>query len=204
LRSFKQKKASDKTFIENEKISETRISAEKLHFEFLFDKGVDFKRRVISLSGDVGRSMYNKVNAAMSELESAGRGSITLRINSYGGSGYHGLAIVGRIKLSKCRIVTEGLGCIMSAATLILASGDFRRMSEHAWMMDHETGYEMDYDKHTTQKELVKNMEKGELEWAKWMAAYSKKSKKFWLDLKKDSYFTAAQCLKLGIIDEVF
>ena len=68
-----------------------------------------------------------------------GEKAITIRLHSEGGSVYEALAIVGRIEKCKCQIITEGYGAIMSAATLILASGDKRRISRLAWFMVHES-----------------------------------------------------------------
>jgi ATP-dependent protease ClpP protease subunit len=148
--------------------------------------------------------MFDIVDAALSEMESDSRKSITVRINSLGGSVYEALAIVGRLKASKCKIVTEGYGAIMSAATLILACGAERRMSKFAWFMWHEASYGIE-GRHKDIKDAVAQAEKEEDKWAEWMSQFSKKDAKYWRKIaaEKDAYFTPEELLTMKVIDEI-
>ena len=101
----------------------------ELHLKYLFDQAINFKDRVITIDSDIDGELFAWIDAALTELESHSRKAITVRIRSEGGDVYKALAIIGRLKKSKCQIVTEGYGCIMSAATMILACGDIRRIS---------------------------------------------------------------------------
>jgi hypothetical protein len=74
-------------------------------------------------------------------MESEDKSTVTIKINSPGGSTYDAMAIIGRIRSAKCYIVTEGYGQIMSAASLILASGRKRRINKYAFLMWHEASY---------------------------------------------------------------
>ena len=102
------------------------IDKEKLRLEYLFDQGVNFVDRVIQINEEIGEESFAFIDAALSELERTSKKTITVRINSPGGSVYDALAIVGRLNSSNCRIVTEAYGHVMSAATLLLAAGRMR------------------------------------------------------------------------------
>jgi ATP-dependent protease ClpP protease subunit len=187
------------------KASDSKLSQAAMHLEYLFDKGVNFIERTITISGPIESPWFDTVDAAMSEFERANRKGVTIRIFSEGGSVYEALAIVGRLRKSKCHITTEGYGCIMSAATIILACGDSRKMSEFATFMHHEAAYELPYDRHSNHSSYVKQAEREEQLWCKWMARFSKKPPEFWGEFGKhvDSFFFADECLEHGVIDEV-
>lgn len=183
---------------------EDRLTHASLLLGYLFEDGVDFQRRVISLTGDVDESMFMKLDAALSEMESESRAAITIKINSPGGFVYQAMAIVGRMRHSKCKIVTCGYGAVMSAATLILAAGDKRLISKYAWFMHHESQYAVE-GRHSEIKASVAQGEREEAQWAGWMADFSNKPKEFWLKngTHVDSYFSAEELLDLGVADEL-
>jgi ATP-dependent protease ClpP protease subunit len=177
----------------------------ELHLDALFDHGVNFRDRVITISSEIDEATFLLVDAALSEMEAHSRKAITIRINSGGGTTYDALAIVGRVKSSKCKIITEGYGCIMSAATLILACGKYRRVSDIAWFMVHESSYLVE-GKHKEHREVVRQMEREENQWAECMARFSNNDAKYWrtVHADKDTYFSAQELLGLGVVDEVF
>lgn len=182
---------------------DNRLTYLALHLDCLFDRGVNFQDRIITLSDEVDIVMFNILDSALSHMESEGGKSVKIRIHSFGGSAYDALAIVGRLKSSPCRIITEGYGEIMSAATLILACGNKRKISKYAWFMHHEAAYAME-GKHTEHKDSVRQMEREERQWANIMAEFSNKNSDYWYNLgKKDTYLTPEELLKLGIVDEI-
>lgn len=176
----------------------------ELHLSYVFEHGVNFKERVILIVEEINDELYKLVESAMTEMESYSRQPITLKINSGGGDEYAALAIVGRIKRSKCKVITEGYGQIMSAATLILAAGRHRRISKYATFMHHESSYELE-GRHTSIKAELAEHERMEQVWAQCMADMSSKSKKFYLEEGKntDKYWTPSQLKEYGIVDEI-
>lgn len=185
---------------------EIAISVFEMQADIALKYGIHIGERTIQVVGEINQEMFILVDTALTILEAQSKAQIVLRINSEGGSIYDALAIVGRIKKSKCLIVTEGFGAIMSAAGLILASGGKRRMSKYAWFMFHEAwAAEMG----GTVQQLKHQAIQLEREWDTWaevMAEFTTTNKSFWLDngnLGKDLYLSAEQCLELGIIDEV-
>jgi ATP-dependent Clp protease protease subunit len=177
----------------------------QIHLETIFERGVNFKERIITITDEIAFPAFDFLDAAMTEMESQSRKTITVKIHSEGGSVYEAMAIVGRIKKSKCKVVTEGYGAVMSAATLILAAGDERRISEFTWFMHHEASYEAG-GRHSDMKDLVAQMEKEEKIWSEWMARFSEKDADYWYETgcKKDAYFTAQELIDLGVADEIF
>lgn len=184
---------------------DAKLTQAALFLEYSFGFAVDFKNRVISLTGEINQESFEVFEAAMTEMESQNRSTITIKINSPGGEVYQALAIVGRIKESKCNIVTRGYGHIMSAATLILASGNKRFVSKYAFFMHHESSYEVE-GKHSDVKNEVRQMEMEEQHWAGWMSQFTKKTQEFWAKtgVGSNAYFSAAQLIKLGVADELF
>lgn len=167
---------------------------------------VNFKSRSIQIVGAIDEKMFCKIDNELTLLEGKNKRAITFKINSYGGSVYDALAIVGRMQKSPCDIITEVYGQVMSAATIILAAGDKRRMSKLAFLLHHEGSYGAG-GTHTQIKHYVNQAERENNLWCKTMAEFTGASAKFWrtrglsgLDL----YLSAEQCLKIKVIDEVF
>jgi ATP-dependent protease ClpP protease subunit len=106
---------------------------------------------------------------------------------------------------SPCKIITEGYGPIMSAATAILAAGDERKMSKRAWFMHHEASYGIE-GRHNEVKNFVRQQEREELEWAKLMEELTGVNKNTWLVAGKniDKYFSPQECLQLNVVDKLF
>lgn len=177
----------------------------KANLEFAYEYNVNLKERVILLTGEVNEEMFDLVEVSLTEMESYNRLPITIRISSEGGDETAAMAIVGRMRRSKCKIITEGFGQIMSAATLILAAGKHRRLSRFTIFMHHESSYITEDHRHTNQKATIAHMEWMEHQWAKWLAEMSKKSKAFYLKQAEhtDKYWTPEQVLKFGIVDEL-
>lgn len=177
-----------------------------LELDCLFDRGVDLLRRVVWIVGEINDEMFMFVDASLTELEAAGRSSITIRIKSDGGDVSAARAIVGRMQASPRRIITEGYGSIMSAAVLILAAGNYRRLNRMAAVMHHEMIAQEVSGRLTELDHFVATSKREEELWAKWMSEFTNHRAEYWLDLGKhvDANLTTDQCLLLGVVDEVF
>jgi ATP-dependent protease ClpP protease subunit len=175
------------------------------NFEVSLSWNVDIKSRIIRITKDIDHDLFDVVDAGLTELESFSKKTITFRISSYGGGVYEALAIIGRMEKSPCKIITEGYGPIMSAATAILAAGDERKMSKRAWFMHHEASYGIE-GRHNEVKNFVRQQEREELEWAKLMEELTGVNKNTWLVAGKniDKYFSPQECLQLNVVDKLF
>lgn len=187
-------------------MSDIRESVDKidLNLKYAFENKINIKARVIQIVGEIDESTFSLVDTGITELERHGKKQITIRINSEGGSVSDALAVVGRIRSAKSKIITEAYGACQSAATLILASGHKRRISEFCLFMHHEASYEAD-GRHSSIKAEVMEMERQEKVWAEFMARFSNKPISFYLEKGTgvDSYWTPQEVLEFGIVDEV-
>ncbi len=189
-----------------QKSKHTDVDKESLRLDYCFDKGINFLDRTIQITGEIqDNSSFDWLDAALTEMERGSRKSITIKINSPGGSVYEALAMVDRIQESKCQIITKCYGHAMSAASLILASGDKRLMGSRSWCMMHEistatTGSVSEMEDQLDQIKREMN------EWSKAMADFTNMNEEFWKAAlhKKDFYLTAEECLEHGIIDGIF
>ena len=176
-----------------------------LNRQYLFEYGVNFKERIITVSDEIGEGSFDQLDSALQEMEAENHNPVTIRIKSPGGSVYEAIAMVGRLKASPCQITTEGYGMVMSAATMLLSAGAVRRVSRYTWFMHHESAYSIG-GRHSEVKAYVAQAEREEQVWAIWMAELTGKSAKFWSTkgIHIDAYFTADQLVELGVADEVF
>jgi len=180
-----------------------RLSPQE-NLEIALSSGINLEQRVYTISGEINEAVFLGADVAISSMEQLSSEPITIRINSYGGDVYAALAVVGRMRHTKCQIITEAHGAVMSAATAILAAGSVRKMSEFSWGLFHEASYSAE-GRHTDVRQQVEQSEREERSWAVFMAKHSAQSVEFWSELVKkgDRYFTAKQMLDLGVIDEI-
>ena len=187
------------------KTKHTDVDKESLRLEYCFEKGINFKDRVLQITGPIEEHVsFDYLDAALTEMERGSKKSITIKINSPGGSTYEALAMVDRIRESKCQIVTKCYGHAMSAASIILAAGDKRLIGRRAWLMHHEISYGSagTLSEHV---DLVTQTHQEFLQWCKAMAEFTNMPYEFWLEeaKKKDAYFNAEEALELGIADAI-
>jgi len=194
---------SEKKDIEIQKQT-LELTKEQVYYERLLEDGIDLKNRTIRFTGEIESGSFDFVDAALTMLENDNSKAITIKINCPGGEVYESLAIIGRLKASKCRIITEAYGHCMSAAVLILACGDKRRMSHYSWLMHHKASYGLMGDHDRIVKE-VEQMKREEKVWATWMEELTDKDAKYWEKSceHKNLYLSAEQCFELGVIDEI-
>lgn len=167
--------------------------------------GVHLGTRRIFLTGDVDTEMVARFFVVFRALDST-KGEIYITLNSTGGSMDDGFAIYDTIRLSNNAVVIDVVGSAQSIATLILQAGDVRRATPEARIMIHQGRL------HTGQEAFAAEelKEQGrELAYSnqRYYRAISEKSK---LPIKevvklcrKDSYFSADEAKKFGLIDIV-
>jgi ATP-dependent Clp endopeptidase proteolytic subunit ClpP len=185
-------------------IKPSLIDLKALMLQYSFEHGVNFQQRTILISEDIDSETFKKVDAALTEMESESRRTVTIKINSTGGNVYDALAIVGRMKAANCTINTEGYGAVMSAAVAILAAGKRRKISSSSWIMVHQSHYEL-AGRVEDHKAYLEQAAREEEQWAQIMALHSAVSKDEWLNLcrEKDYYMSADELMELGAVDEI-
>jgi len=99
------------------------------------------KAAEINIYGDIGESWWNDESITakkfVQDIAALGVETLTVRINSYGGSVSDGIAIYNALKRHKARVTIAVDGVAVSIASLITMAGDSVEMAENALMMIH-------------------------------------------------------------------
>jgi len=128
---------------------------------------------------------------------------IKLRINSYGGSLFAGLAILDTIRRLKSQVHTYVDGAAASAATIISVAGTKRFIGKNSLMLIHQlsTG---NYGKYSELEDDMENNKRLMKAIKDIYKQYTKVPMKQ-IDeiLKHDLWFDSAKCLELGLVDTI-
>lgn len=128
---------------------------------------------------------------------------IKLRINSYGGSLFAGLAILDTIRGLKSQVHTYVDGAAASAATIITVAGAKRFIGKNSLMLIHQlsTG---NYGKYSELEDDMENNKRLMKAIKDIYKQYTKVPMKQ-IDeiLKHDLWFDSAKCLELGLVDTI-
>tara|TARA_R100000742_G_C4278034_1_gene100444 strand:+ start:87 stop:707 length:621 start_codon:yes stop_codon:yes gene_type:complete len=162
--------------------------------------------------GDILESNALELNAALFELDKklsvAGvyldvNPIINLRINSYGGSLFAGLATVDVIRNLNCTVHSYIEGAAASAATIISVACSKRYIGKYSKMLIHQLSAGV-YGKYT---ELEDDMENNKhlMDTIKdiYKAYTNLPMKKLNEILKHDLWFDSKTCLEYGLVDEI-
>ena len=128
---------------------------------------------------------------------------IHLRINSYGGEIFAGLATVDVIRSLKTKVYTYIEGAAASAATLVSIAGNKRFIGKNSFMLIHQLSsicagtFERLEDEQENNRRLMSSIKSLYKEYTKIPM------KELDTILKKDIWFDAATCLKYGLVDAV-
>lgn len=128
---------------------------------------------------------------------------IKLRINSYGGSLFAGLAILDTIRGLRSDVHTYVDGAAASAATIISVAGKKRYIGKNSLMLIHQlsTG---NYGKYSELEDDMENNKRLMKSIKDIYKQYTKVPMKQ-IDeiLKHDLWFDSAKCLELGLVDSI-
>jgi ATP-dependent protease ClpP protease subunit len=163
----------------------------------------------VLIYGDIGESWWGESVTAkqfVQELDALDVDTLTLRINSPGGSVTEGIAIHNAIRRHKAAnkiVVIDGLAA--SIASLIAMAGDTVQMSDNAAFMVHAPwGFAMGNSAELREYADLLDF------WAEAMSAsYARKTGKTKDDMLalltdgKDHWYTAAEAKDAGFVDEV-
>lgn len=148
---------------------------------------------------ELGKNLVNQANL-LSLSEPA---KIQLRINSYGGSVFAGLAAVDYIKQSPVPVTSIIEGCAASAATIMSVSAHHRQMNPNSFMLIHQLSAGM-WGKYEEMKDQMDNNDRLMRLIKDIYIEHTKiPRKKLNEILKKDLWFDAETCLEYGLIDEI-
>ena len=181
------------------------IDKEKLRLDYLFEQGVNFVDRVIQINEEISDHSFAFMDAALSELERSSKKTITVRINSPGGSVYDGFGIFDTIQHVKPDVHTVCVGLAASMGAFLLSAGAKGKRSslQHSRIMIHQplggargqaTDIRIQADeilflKHRINKELSNRT--------------GQTLEKISEDTDRDFYMSPEEAMNYGIIDNV-
>jgi ATP-dependent Clp protease protease subunit len=170
----------------------------------LLEKSVHF------LLGEIGEENVNNCIKWLvyENLNSKADKVLTLYINSQGGDLYQAFALIDMMKVSKLTIQTIGIGSIMSAAFLILASGTpgQRFIAPNTGIMCHQFTSEESgkyHDIKAARKE-TERLNKAMYDILKEATGLDGRVVKTKLLGSSDLYMSAAEMIDLGAADSVY
>ena len=170
--------------------------------------------RTIALFGDVDEEKAGDLCMGLlmltdlSETE-APYDPITFYISSYGGSADEMFSIYDMMAITKakCEIHTIGLGKIMSAATLLLASGTKgkRKIGRHCRVMIHAVAAGSAGELHDIENEVktIKHIQELYIKALSKETNMTSRTIQKLLDRKVNVYLTAEEAVEYGIADEI-
>lgn len=166
------------------------------------------QERIVYLSGEVNEHTIGMVIAQLISLANTNKEQpIDLIVSTYGGSVDEMFSLYDVIKYLPCPIRTLGLGKVMSAGVLLLASGakGERRIGRRARIMvhaihGHSAGTVFDQD---NELEETKRMQRSMVECLIKETSMSKEEVEKIMLSRQDYYIDAEKALQLGIVDKI-
>lgn len=170
------------------------------------DYGIDCISRTIYIEDEITLVTPNEISAKIATIINATgnyKTPITLQITTHGGELYGMLGAIDIIQRCKMPIITLGVGAVMSAGALILASGTKRLVTENTILMVHEMSGWMEGNSGDimTETKQWKNIQQKIYEL---LTKFSKQPIEFWKrNCVKNLYLTSKEALEYGLIDGI-
>jgi len=169
--------------------------------KFYIQYGIDIKKRKIFLDDEIETFSIGWILRSIEEMvEEDPTKSISITINSFGGSVYDGLSLYDELESLECEIITTCKGAAMSMALVLFLVGDSRDISDRGTFMAHSLSsgswgtvniQEVDLRESKRLNGILLDI----------LAKRTKKTKKWWSDKIKheDFYIDPKAAAKLGI-----
>lgn len=164
-------------------------------------------QRIVYLSGDVTEQSISSVSLQLMLLASINNRPINLVVSTYGGSVDEMFSLYDTMKFLSCPVHTIGMGKVMSAGVLLLASGEKgkRLIGQSTRLMIHNvssgawgTVFDIVNAANEVQKKQSMMFE--------YLIRETKMTKKQLEDMfnsKVDTYLSAQEAVELGIVDKI-
>ncbi len=165
--------------------------------------------RIVYLAGEVSEQSIAHVTATIIALANQDKSSpIKLIISTYGGSVDEMFSLYDVMKYVPCPIHTIAIGKVMSAGVLLVASGSKgnRLIGKSTRIMIHPISAGMEGTVFTMDNEMAETRRMQQL-MEELLLAETKMTKTQLSQIMKkghDTYITAKEAVKLGIVDAIF
>lgn len=176
-------------------------------FEQIILPSMQNNERIIYLSGEVNEHSISSVIVQLLSMANQNHKPIHLVVSTYGGAVDEMFSLYDTMKFLPCPVYTIGLGKIMSAGVLLLASGQKgkRQIGRSARVMIHPissgfAGNIFEFSNEHTEIHRLQNL---------MVQSLSDESKMTIETIRKmmktghDNYLTPTECIKLGIVDKL-
>ena len=158
--------------------------------------------KTLSLTGEISSDNLADTVSSIKEADRT-KGPTTLYISSAGGDVIAGMAIWDILRSTINPIITIGLGEVGSMAALLLQAGDWRIMTKNTTMLLHDGQVTMQNKLLDSKVHLTEALRQHDI-YITLMAERSKLTKKKVEELcSKETYLSAEEALKLGLVDEI-
>lgn len=184
------------------------MSQKQSDFDILIEHGVDIRKRLIYLQGDVDHSVIHKFIKILKYLDKT-QGDIQIVLDSDGGDVNLGLATYDAIQNCTNSIEIRVEGVAMSMGSIILQAADKRVITKHSRIMIHIGSMGLEEQHFTNVERAVEETKKLDKMcrdiYFDRMKDKNPKVRKTKLDnmMLFDSYISAEEALELGLVDEV-
>lgn len=163
--------------------------------------------RNVFLHGEVNECSVANVIAQMLSLAECDKRPIYLVVSTYGGSVDEMFSLYDTIKFLPCPVHTVGLGKVMSAGVLLLASGTRgkRMMGARARIMMHSTSGDLNGNVFEVENEANEHRRLHDLMVERLVAEtrMTRRQVTKIMDSKVNRYLTPEEALRLGIVDKI-
>lgn len=161
--------------------------------------------RVLRIIGEINFDTLQTFAEELVILESESSKDIIIELCSEGGDAYAGIAFYTLITQAKSKTTVKAFGCVMSAATIILAAGTHRLMHRDCWFMVHDECQKIKADNGRIAISESRHQENFEVHWAEILGRHSYAGIEYWRSCSLNTtYLTAEQCEDTGLIHEVY
>lgn len=170
---------------------------------------LQISERIVYLAGEVSEQSIAHVTATIIALANQDKSSpIKLIISTYGGSVDEMFSLYDVMKYVPCPVHTIAIGKVMSAGVLLVAAGSKgnRLIGKSTRIMVHPISAGMEGTVFTMENELSETRRMQQL-MEELLLAETKMTKAQLAQIMKrghDTYITAKEAVKLGIVDAIF
>ena len=170
--------------------------------------GVDLVHRQLWLHGEIDTASVGKVMRGLTLMAQLSYEPIELNICSEGGDVEEAFGLADLIRSLPVQVATVAWGRCMSAAPMILVSGDLgqREAGEHTQFMIHTVSVGSPYDSYQGLAGLADATKALQGRYCDLLAEMTSKPKAHWSRLMRagrDVFFTAEEALDWGLIDGI-
>ena len=209
-----KKSKTKKIKVEDEEAQEKAQEAQDGNpFEALLGAIDKQESRMMALFGEIDEEKASELVFGLllfSQDDDEEKKAIELYISTYGGSADDMFSVYDMMTLSKSRgypIHTYGLGKVMSAGVLLLASGTpgHRKIGRNCRVMIHScnAGNIGDFHNLKNEMEAISNLQEQYTDALVAETSMTKRQLKKLLDRKVNVYLTAQEAIEYGIADEI-